>query len=1405
MIPKFTYKKILCLFSIFLMIFSLNLNLFVSADGLNESEAYWSDGFSTTNYFEFNDDNCIHDAANNRIKLNQSSEPYPFDYEHFPNNFEIFSAESFISETLYQFISPNLNPGVEASAVDKNGIAVYGDSIAFSTDTEPYLPRLEVIPILIHHFKLKVPHDQEDLSTLSIKWWHGPYDEDAHLDEVSLYLWDYNSLISKWIRVDETKYKDSVMSDLDDKADLSATFNSKEYLDSNEGYIDAIVVGKPLRNLSDEEKLFTLSTDYINLSITTNYGYVQEGIITSELINPTNIAGWDRVIWKGSTSSTKSDITIKVLDKNNAPIEGYEGSTSPIDISNIQQKEIKIQAILNSNDLEVTPYLNEWAVLYHKEEGFDDGFSNDYRIDDIKGLKSNDSKIELDSYYSNWPLFGKNIDNSRSYDGNSLKDKPDNYYWYSKRKIPFGGFSSPVVDEGKVYMASYVDKKIYAFKEDFHSSDERDLSQDAIDSSKNLYVIDSSLAISDDHIIFGTNELDSKNYIHALDKSNLKIEKWNYTPITSGKIGFNSAPVVYDGKVFITSHSANSYDMAILSLLNFILKGNSYIIGLDQSNGAPLWDEFKLPANSYSTPAIGDGRIYAACQNIKGSNLYAIDLSSGEEVWNTSIGTPFGIIGKTSPVYADGKVFVIANERESILSYGTNKLFAIDAVDGEVLWNKTISIQKINILDLIKGVYTTAPVSSPAYYDDTLFVLSSNSSFFAIDPNNGSVKWSYEFSNHSILSHTYLASPMVIGEQVYVCVGNYIYCFDRIQENNVKPRWFFDLYRPIYKDELIPQDIFSSPVFADGLIFVAGTEEWDKDKIGRLYAIGNYNPNTIGYIESTSVQVPNGYWWSRFNADCPDSKNNTVSFKILDSNGNTITNFDNLNGSNNNISSIREKKIKLYAYFDITNRSQDLPVLNTWSLEWVQERAAPEFNITNINAWVNQDLPSYSVDVKDIADSGVLSGIDNTSAKYKLYFISNLDEIEESSWISAKCLDPSGSEHATITAELKNSGLDIKELINISFMVSDLAGNTENTTEIPFRSDINKPSSEIIDFEKLDGESYTSEFEINVEASDSGGSDVDFVILKYRYGITPEGPWGNLIEYKTADSLFSWYFGLDEEDNNLKSGYYQIVSIAVDNASNVEDFYEYNAITVLYDAEKPNINNDFSDIESRDIPSFTINISDDFFLDELFFQLDSDEYWELIDDFDTNSTEIDWILPAEKWVDWEELEEHYIYFRLTDEAGNELITDPSNSPMVTREENSSKAYIDLSDFSELQLDKEFEISAKNIEEIDIVSAKLFYKFSEDKDKFPENWTQFGETLDSDPYTWNFNSPNGNGYYKLFMLFEDSEGLPYTSKPEIVNVAVFPLYETVLFLLLVFVSIIVSMIIIKKINKKKHSL
>ena len=1420
------------LVSIIIITLLILSNLFIVNISANpvliEEEGLYFDDFS--NETGVTNTSCVYDADKGHFYLAEGNPLYNYDYAITPKNIEMWESNwSFLSKdtipgALSKFLSPDSFPKEsKISNVEKSEKLSAIDNKTIST-ASAYLIIQDYSQYPIHRFRVKIDQDISNIEKLTINWWFGDYQTGIllnNLEEIRMYIWAHGAIVPRWITQSESTiaYSNTTIGrkDGDEKLpDISYTDAGKHI--SEDGYLDFLVIGKPF----DDQKQFKILTDYINISVETTYGYLTSGSLISSLIAPSNIGGWESVIWSSSRYSDRSGVTISILDEDSKEIAGYSGKTSPLDISGITNKKIRLKATLHSRDSKVTPYIFSWGVLYQKDSGFKDSFSNDYRIEELLGTKIEDETISVSPYYSEWPFFGKNSDNTRFYQGTNIDSSAAKIYWYSEEDYIAGGFRSAVTSEGKIYVASSSDKKIYAYN---ILKDTDEDTQKHTDVSNALLTVESSLGIYEDYLIIPTGEAGGKNKIYALNKNNLSQQLWaNPYPLEDSNICFSSNPTIYEDRLFITSWGGKLWDTAYFSFISRFIGKNNKLIAIDIKTGEELWPPVKLPAASISSPAVGNGFVYVGCQNMSGASLFAFDIENGEEIWNTNI----GVIGRSSPVYADEKVFVMSNKKDNISGPGTYMLTAVNANNGKIIWNMSLGEFKTSsLVNIVKGLTFTykllegfAPISTPAYKDGTLYVLSSNGTFLAIDTNNnGSIKWSYDITNPLIDFSYYITSPVVVGDRVYIISGgSVLYAFKtEYSSGAAEPVWTMKVGIPSWGHvlwDVEPTDVLASPIISDSMIIISTTDN-PFDLTGKLICIGNYVQNFQGTVKSTNIHLPTGKWWNKFNADITNSTKNTVVFKILDKEDNPLTGWFSIPEGGYNLSGLKTNAIKLYAKLSNTNKTETKATIKSWTISWVDEQLGPVFDSSSfqpdIDGWINVDLTEGSIEVEDRAYNNIKSGLNIDSAKYRIGYIEkNTGKSKVSDWLPATSSASSGVAKARIVANLQQHDLNVQKYVNITFAIKDLAGNQAYSSIVTFKTDVIKPESNILNRTNFkDG--YNTLITVKAEAEDTGAtgsvSGIRHVSLIYQYSKDKStGSWSDWRYYgdNLTPSIYSWEFG-----ENLESGYYKILTIALDKAGNKEDIKTSKIVEFFYDNTNPTIKNVFNEVyKFIEIPSFNLELYDDYSLESLYYRFDNELTWtKVIFDEDADikgkqTATVKWSLPDDKWADFAVDAEHYIYFKLEDTAGNIYETTKDNTPKVIKDEHISQLYVDLTDFSTLKLSDTYTVKASIPSDISVDRVKLFYQYSNDD----KNWSevkQVGGDITSSPFEWSFTASHGSGYYKFYTKVIDTSGAEYTSIPETINVTLMPNAALLIILILAIIFVLITIFTIRKTKKQRN--
>ena len=335
--------------------------------------------------------------------------------------------------------------------------------------------------------------------------------------------------------------------------------------------------------------------------------------------------------------------------------------------------------------------------------------------------------------------------------------------------------------------------------------------------------VDSSPAVLNDVLYVGDNFK-----VLALNVSNGK-PIWTYR--TTGPV--NSSPAVTD-------------DLLFLGLLD------GRVIALNRHSGKLLW-EFKTGNYIICSPTVVNGLLFIGSAD---GNLYALDAKLGTLVWKVQTN---GNIAQ-APAVADKIVYAASDTRKlyslsaqtgarrlefflsqrlidapvitSDIVYSVTqdgRLIALKHKSRQYPWSHTLNVLWIQSWMLgfpvprpplqAGTMWGTFPkgktgkfVSSPAVFNDRLFVGDNRGRFYALDARKGSPLWEIE------LGDSVTTAPLIIGDTVYF--GTKTGTIYGVSRQDGSPRWKFFLGSPL-KGDL---------VYAAGLLFVR-TED------GKLQAI----------------------------------------------------------------------------------------------------------------------------------------------------------------------------------------------------------------------------------------------------------------------------------------------------------------------------------------------------------------------------------------------------------------------------------------------------------------------------------------------------------------------------------------------------------------------------------------
>jgi len=991
---KHSTKKSIILGIIFLTAIGLTLPNIIASVETDPVDGVWMDNF------ENDDDVNLTDCTieNGAIVLNRSINEITYDFADGR------------SHKAYGYVAPFFLP-LLFSAPDshirwEDEFNEYTDLEYIKTLNGEYAERSSegLRRYVVHHFRFKLDAKAEDIGSLGVNWFGNATDD----QRIELYLWQYfpgQTRFGAWCLLDRNQSDER-------KGDviLSSGIISHDNIDlalNKDNYLDIFVVASP-RSIASK---CTLYTDYVEISSEIIEGYTigYGTAITKDYIDPKTISNISKLYWEILTwedyeregATVKYHVLYEDETGNPAMVEdkylngNEDGFTDPpVCLNKIPYDKLKIMANLSTDTFLVSPKIFSWAIIWQTDTNrWQDLFNYTFRIDEKNKVTISDGKVNIEPVRGDWPLLHQNTQNTRCAEG----EGPDNnnLNWYSiikegKRIL------DPVVRDGVLYTTYLKSDQLYIYNNIIKPEEEYVKEYDVVvDLNTDKWVVNSP-AITEDSIIIATGKTDNdgtKNYVIALDKTKPKNEPdWEF--VYDEDICYSSSPVVADDKVFITSWSGDP-DI-------FQSNENNKVIALDLSSGSQLW-EYDLPAGSFSTPAIYKNMVFVGCSKKRGDSLFALDIESGDKIWSKSVGA----IGEASPVVYNDTVFVMSK------FWGKIKLTALSADNGSVLWTKFVCY----------SIFASAD-STPAVYDDVLYVASPNGRVFALDVEDGSELWSKRVYRRRWFDFL-VTSPAYADGMVFI--GSPAGTFYALDASDGKINWTFETFQP--RDNFA---VVTSPVVSNGLVFFG-------DENGKLYSIGSFKPpdqEIEGSIISIPIKLPQqGYWWDKFYAHYNTSEDNSITFSILDEDKNFIKEIQN----GGTITGTIARTIRLRADLYAKNVSVN-PQLFDWGVTFQEDRKPPfldESTFTPEGGWINETTHVFTIEAMDN-----ITGLLVSSAQYVLeYSIENETHIGT---FDANCTGENGTtdvELITVNISTLEFYQNITELHSIKISIYDLAGN----------------------------------------------------------------------------------------------------------------------------------------------------------------------------------------------------------------------------------------------------------------------------------------------------------------------------------------------------------------------------
>ena len=251
-----------------------------------------------------------------------------------------------------------------------------------------------------------------------------------------------------------------------------------------------------------------------------------------------------------------------------------------------------------------------------------------------------------------------------------------------------------------------------------------------IEENPSWFGVASSPLVIDDKVYVLTF---SDGTLHAFSFNGTEL--WNFS--SGGKIFCYSSPAAYEDKIFFAGNNSGQHALYCLNV----------------STHEVVW-KFTTETEIRGSPTIWaeEGMVFFTTEYVRGKarGLYAVDITTGEEVWNVSHYASWA-----SPAVSNGKVFIGGSAVDTTF-------YCYDATDGSLIWKN----------EEMGGAIDSSPVVADGkVYFGTNEV---NGTVYALDADNGSIFWSYTLyipprfgGGFNIMSH-----PAISDRTLFIGVDN---------------------------------------------------------------------------------------------------------------------------------------------------------------------------------------------------------------------------------------------------------------------------------------------------------------------------------------------------------------------------------------------------------------------------------------------------------------------------------------------------------------------------------------------------------------------------------------------------------------------------------------------------------
>jgi len=297
---------------------------------------------------------------------------------------------------------------------------------------------------------------------------------------------------------------------------------------------------------------------------------------------------------------------------------------------------------------------------------------------------------------------------------------------------------------------------------------------------------------------------------------------------------------------------------SVIPASGIVLTGgnNTDVCGMSASNGTEAWTPYNTGGTIQSRSPIASVKISSVSTPIAYScssdnYLYAINASTGSLIFSKNLGVPLqgSVTGQKNLNIAGVHA---TNTDKWVIFVGTydntttsaNKIYALDAVTGDILWTYTGGGANPN-LDIISSTPAIDSSINTAYFTSYSAGGTSQPSLWALNTTNGTLRWSKNLGNIS-------SSPSLPSGNVYVGTNSgYLYKYRSQTSDPGSYIWQYDASSG--------GNIVGFPWYTSGKVYFATTTT------GRVYSVidngASVSANTswgggAGYVSIASPTAP---------------------------------------------------------------------------------------------------------------------------------------------------------------------------------------------------------------------------------------------------------------------------------------------------------------------------------------------------------------------------------------------------------------------------------------------------------------------------------------------------------------------------------------------------------------------